>query len=118
MVSKSYVSNHSLHKHYYGQGMARFKALVCSVEKVWVVSSKGWPFLSCQKGKNCSTTYAESCQGYRRELVGQLLDGSAMAPMPRPRKKDIKKKITTKKTISVKKPKQDTSDIFSFSTKK
>ena len=25
MVSKSYVPNHSLHKHYYGQGMARFK---------------------------------------------------------------------------------------------
>ena len=25
MVSKSYIPNHALHKHYYGQGMARFK---------------------------------------------------------------------------------------------
>ena len=70
------------------------------------------PLLS--KGAKMAASHVlKAAKGTRRELVGELLDGSAKAPMPRPRKqKGIKRKITTKETISMKKPKRDTSDKF------
>ena len=114
MVSKSYVPNHSLHKHYYGQGMTRFKGSRMQYGKglVSIFKRVALPLLS--KGAKIAAPHVlKAAKGIVRELVGQLLDGSAMAPMPRPRKqKGIKRKIITKETISVKKPKRDTSDIF------
>ena len=114
MVSKSYVPNHSLHKHYYGQGMARFKGSRMQYGKGLgsIFKRVALPLLS--KGAKMAAPHVlKAAKGIGRELVGQLLDGSAMAPMPRPRKqKGIKRKIITKETISMKKPKRDTSDIF------
>ena len=114
MVSKSYVPNHSLHKHYYGQGMARFKGSCMQYGKGLgsIFKRVALPLLS--KGAKISAPHVlKAAKGIGRELVGQLLDGSAMAPMPRPRKqKGIKRKITIKETISMKKPKRHTSDIF------
>ena len=48
MVSKSHVPNHSLHKHYYGQGMARFKGSHMQYEKGLgsILKRLGLPFLS------------------------------------------------------------------------
>ena len=112
MVSKSYVPNHSLHKHYYGQGMARFKGSRMQYVKGLgsIFKRVALPLLS--KGAKIAAPHVlKAAKGIGRELVGQLLDGSAMAPMPK-KQKGIKRKITTKETISMKKPKQDTSDIF------
>ena len=45
-----------------------------------------FPLLS--KGANIATLHVlRTDKGIAKELVGQLLDGSAMAPMPRPRKR-------------------------------
>ena len=114
MVSKSYVSNHSLYKHYYGQGMAKFKGSRMQYGKGLgsIFKRVALPLLS--KGAKIAVPHVlKAAKGIGRELVGQLLDGSAMAPMPRLRKqKGIKRKIATEKTISMKKLKRDTSDIF------
>ena len=48
------------------------RVLVCSVEKVWVVSSKGWPSSLVKRGKNSSTTCAEGCQGYMKRAGGTV----------------------------------------------
>ena len=87
--------------------------LVCSMEKVWVLSSKRVALPLLSKGAKIAAPHVlKAAKGIGRELVGQLLDGSAMTPIPRPRKKVTKRKITTKKTISMTKPKPATSDIF------
>ena len=52
------------------------------------------PLLS--KGTKITAPHVLKAKGIGRELVGQLLDGSAMAPIPRPKKKGIKRKVTTK----------------------
>ena len=89
-------------------------ALVCNMEKGSgsIFKRVALPLLS--KGAKIAAPYMlKPAKGIGRDLVGQLLNGSAKAPMPRPMKKGIKRtKKTTKKTISMKKPKPDTSDIF------
>ena len=106
MVSKSYVPNHSLHKHYYGQGLARFKGSRMQYGKGLgsIFKRVALPLLS--KGAKMAAPHVlKAAKGIRRELVGQLLDGHAHA-------KTEETKITTKETILMKKPKRDTSDIF------
>ena len=66
------------------------RALLCSIEKVWVVSSKGWPFLSCQRCENSSTT------GHRKRaggtVAGCLCNGThAKAVEKRYKKKNYNK---------------------------
>ena len=77
MVSKSYVPNHSLHKHYYGQGMTRFKGSRMQYGKglVSIFKRVALPLLS--KGAKIAAPHVlKAAKGIVRELVGQLLDGS------------------------------------------
>ena len=114
MFSKSFIPNHSLHKHYYGQGMARFEDSRMQYGKGLgsIFKRVALPLLS-KDAKIAAPNVLKAAKGIGRELVGQLLDGSAMVPMLRLRKqKGFKRKVSTKETISIKKPKQDTSDIF------
>ena len=72
MASKSYVPIHSLHKHYYVQGMARFKVSRMQYGKDLGSILKRMALPLVKRGKNSSTTCAEGCHGYRKKACGAV----------------------------------------------
>ena len=113
MVSKLYVPNHSLHKDYYDQGMGRIKGSCLQYEKGLgsILKRVELPLLS-EEAKLVAPRVLKTAKGIGKELVGQLLVGCIMEPMSGSMRKGEKRKISTKNTISMKKPQRDTSDIF------
>ena len=74
MVFKSYLLSHSLHKHYYSQGMARFKGSDMQYGKCLGSIFKRVVLYLLSKGAKIAAPHVpKAAKGIGKELVGRLL---------------------------------------------
>lgn len=113
MVAIPYNINSDVLKYHYGSGLPTFKGSRMQYGRGLGTLFKRVAFPLLTKGvKFLAPHLKKAAKGVVSDIVGNMMKGTAMAPMPQMPRKHKKRKLKQQRHSQKKKSKRSTSDIF------